>query len=150
MHIQKVVDLSGLSRGQINQLISRHGIGVHGRLLRTEVHEGAARDFTPADAFAFCIGGRAAALGCNMTTVRDLIISFPIPAVDPATFRQRAIFDGYRRDVVHLLVAKQVAGEWVSKIVLPEKVYDATKKAPVALVFPATEIARAIEDVCDE
>lgn len=151
MRIQQVVDLSNLTRGQINQLISRHGLGVHGHLLANEVVEGGARNFTPADCFAFCVGGRAAAMmGCDMTTVRDIICSLPMPAINPATFRQREIFPGYRREDDLLLVVRCTGGEFDAVFVTGDKLHTATKNALAALVFPASKMARAIEDAADE
>lgn len=142
MRIQQVEVLTGLTRGQINQLISRYGVLVHGG------HKpGSARDFTPADVFGFCIAGRAAALGVNMPTIRWIVASLPMPVVDPSTFHQREIFPGYRRDRELLLVVTESEGNFNSHFVSPDKVHLAVAKdAEAALVFPASKIAREIED----
>src|SRR5690606_20577858 len=124
--------LSSLSRGQINQLISRYGVGVHGRAI-----QGGARNFTPADAFAFCVAGRASALGVDMPTIRDIIACLPIPALDPSTFEQREIFPGYSRSCKVFFVVTERDGEFRGEFVADKQVHLVTRGAAAALVFPA-------------
>ncbi|WP_336801742.1 hypothetical protein [Kaistia sp. MMO-174] len=68
--IHDVVALSGLSRAQIDLLISRHGVAVRGRAA-----PGEGRRFVKADALRFAIAGELARLGLNQPRISDALAS---------------------------------------------------------------------------
>lgn len=142
MNIHDVCLLSGLTRGQINQLISRWRVTPH---YQKSVAAGSARRFTSADVFNFCIAGRATAIGLDGPTIRDIVASLPIPRVDPDTFEQIEIFPGYRADRNMVLVVAKDKDGFCSSFVSASKsstVMDGGTK----IVFEASKIAREIAE----
>jgi DNA-binding transcriptional MerR regulator len=77
MDIHAIVKLSGLSRDQINQLVSRYGVVVRGRS-----DPGSARRFTPSDAFALIVAGMLYRIGFTMIGIRDALAMMPMPVLD--------------------------------------------------------------------
>lgn len=140
MDIHTISDLSGLSRGQINQLISRWSIDVYGRVY------GTARDFTSADAFNFCIAGLASRIGLSMPEIRDLIAAMPMPRRKSSTFQQAETFPG--RSVMPddvLMVVLRKDDTFSCTFVAPEKLGTIINRAPSALIFQAGRIAEEVE-----
>lgn len=140
MDIHKLSDLSGLTRGQINQMISRWSVAVHGQV------RGTVRDFTSADAFNFRIAGLASHMGLSMPEIRDLIASMPMPRVDPNTFEQIETFPGREKLPEDVLLVVQRKGEmFACQFIAPEKLGAIINRAPAALVFQAGRIADELE-----
>ena len=140
MDIHTLSDLSGLTRGQINQLVSRWSVAVHGQM------RGTVRDFTSADAFNFCIAGLASRIGLTMPEIRDIIAAMPMPRIDPNTFAQVETFPGRAKLPDDVLLVVQRKGEMFScRFIVPDKLGAIINKAPAALVFQAGRIADDVE-----
>jgi len=86
MKILTLSTMSGLTRGQIDQFISRYGIHVH-----AQPRFGAAREFTPADAFMINLAGQLRAMRVNNQDIASAVGSI-VPRVDPHTFEQLEIY----------------------------------------------------------
>jgi hypothetical protein len=72
MNIHQIIDVSGLTRDQVNTLISRFGVHVWGRN-----SPGGARDFTTADAFTFALAGILDRAGFSMSGIRYALAGLP-------------------------------------------------------------------------
>lgn len=139
MNIHTVSELSGLSRGQIDQLISRWGVTPHGK-----ARPGGAREFTLADCFAFCVAGHAARMGVSQPGIRDIIGALPMPKLSRDTFEQVEVFPG--RAVMRnawLVVAAGDDGELRGEFVEASQLKSV---AGASMIFPASQIAAAIEE----
>jgi len=78
--IHDIVSLSGLTRAQINLLISRYGVGVWGR-----ADSGEGRNFEPVDAFNFCVAGALYRLGLRQPKIRTALGAMPLVRLDGTT-----------------------------------------------------------------
>jgi hypothetical protein len=87
--ISEVAELTGLSRGQIEQLISRHGIPVWAR-----AEPGKAREFLPVDVFTFMLIGELDRLHVGHASISGIIASLNPYKLDPASGLPIEIFPG--------------------------------------------------------
>lgn len=149
MNIHHVSQLSGLSRGQINQLISRHGYTPHAK-----PQNGEARSFTKADAFDLVVAGRLARLGLGQAWIAEALAALPIPQVDPNTFEQIEVFPG-RRKFSHegasavLVIDCNEAGNFTAEFAAASDLPRILARTHVAVVLNADDIANTIEQLAD-
>jgi len=136
----EVARLSGLSTGQIDQLISRWGVGLWMGSTR-----GSSRKFLAVDAFKFMIAGELHRLGIDQRTVRDMLASL-LPdsqnlTEEPPTFpHQRQ--DGPRQFVVIFTHNQAFASIVVDGEALGRAL--AARKTAGAIVLDATAMAERI------
>lgn len=72
------VRVSGLTKYQIDQFISRYGFAPYGK-----AHIGAAREFHPADVFDLVLAGQLHRMGFSQPTVRDFLAVQPFRSEGP-------------------------------------------------------------------
>lgn len=140
MDIHTLIRLSGLTRGQINQLISRWSVDVYGSIY------GKGREFTAADGFNFCVAGLASRMGLTMPEISRIIEAMPMPRRKSSTFQQAETFPG--RSVMPddvLMVIQRKDDAFSCTFIAPEKLGAVLNKAPAALVFQAGRIAIEVE-----
>jgi hypothetical protein len=106
MNIHDVIEISGLTRGQINQLLSRSGVFVFGPVLPGKI-----RIFTGADTLKFAESGELSRLGFDAPAIAKIwhCIRGRALAVDPYSFAPLEIFPGEKSvdgDDVFLLIVK--------------------------------------------
>jgi hypothetical protein len=146
MKINEVSVMSGLSRGQIDQLISRHRIHLHAK-----PRFGAAREFTPADAFMIALAGQLRAMGVKNENISSAVASI-MPRVDPDTFEQLEIYPDRAAleaagEPVYALVAKNEQDEMATEFVRQSNLDKELRKLGrgAGIVVCASLIASTIE-----
>lgn len=140
MDISSVSRISGLTRGQIDQAISRWTITPHARS-----EPGKPRRFTAADCFKFAVVGELHRMGLAWPAIREAVWAATLtPEVDPETFEQIEIFPGASRFVEAVLVIRNFnqdelpEARFVERADLPKIGSEAT------IVLPASKIASRI------
>ena len=139
MNIHQIAHLSGLSRSQIDILISRHGIVPQGGNER-----GKHREFTKADAFDFAVIGEITRFGlANADAVLAVssIIRRTLNDGSQEVFSHQTDFDP--DESVFLLITRDQHIE--PHFVGGEALTIALKRLNPALVLNATKIAREVE-----
>ena len=144
LNIHDICRLSGLSRVQVEQAISRWLITPHHKSA-----PGQARRFTQGDAFAFCLAGELHRIGFSWPAIRDVYAVLPFPEVDEY-FEQVEIFPGYAqlREAVAVVTNFNTAELPVVRYV--ERADLSKVGAEPAIVLPATRIAKLVEAVANE
>lgn len=148
MKIQNLSTMSGLTRGQIDQLISRHGIELH-----SKPPAGAARNFTPADSFLISLAGELHRVGLRNKEIASAVASI-IPEVDPNTFRQTEIYPGRASleaagEPVFAIIVKGKDGNTVTEFSRQSDLYRKLGEigAGTGIVVSASLIANTIEQL---
>ncbi len=143
--IDEVSKLSGLSRGQIEQLISRYGVISPW----CKVLPGNAREFLPADVFLFVMAGELYRLGLNQATIRDIFASLPFHKLDPVgapveVFGGQAATNGR---VFWIIAATSEGPEFVQAVFDAEAIGRViiARKLSSPIIIDATEIAARID-----
>lgn len=79
MNIHQLATLTGLTRGQIHQCLSRYNIplGAKGR-------PGVARSFSKAEVFSFCVAGGMRRMGIKWPAIKRYIAVLPCAKLDEA------------------------------------------------------------------
>lgn len=141
MNIHEVARLSGLSKIQVEQAISRWLITPQRRS-----PSGHARQFCKADVFMFMIAGEAHRMGLGWPGVRDVVLSAcGVVEINPDTDEPIHVFPGAPHFADAVLVLSNFTSEAMPEARFIERAELTKLGAEPFIAFPATRIAKLIE-----
>jgi len=143
MDIHAILKISGLTRGQVDQLISRYSFQPQG-----SSRSGLGRTFTKADAFKFAAAGELSRLGLNQPTIANAL-SY-VEKIDRATFEQLETFPGcsefsLRAETAFLAVSLDRNGEHLPWFLSSIQLSELISQELSIVVVNATAIAERVE-----
>jgi len=141
--IDEVADLSGLTVGQIEQAISRWGIGIWAR-----PEPGLARRFLPADLFTLIAVSELLKLGLGWRGAREALAAFPLCELgeDGMPVDICPGYHGPDRQIYYLIYPADLG--FASVITSADNIassFALMAKTPSAILFDATAIADRVE-----
>jgi hypothetical protein len=144
MNIHQITGLSGLTRDQVNTLISRFGVTVWGRN-----EPGGARAFTTGDAFTFALAGMLERAGFSMSGIRYALAGLPFPRF--GADGRPADYLGFAADLNAslLILAMRSDASWESFVVSSLDGAEARIAGRFAIVVDLPTIAARIREAED-
>jgi hypothetical protein len=142
-----VVETSGLTSGQVDQLISRWGVEPDGPRV------GATRLFYETDLFVFIVAGELARLGLDQKSIAHAVHSLPLLPRDPESFAPQATYANPGQAICLVFLPRgdskefSATGHFVPKDVVGQ-VFGAFASCG-AIVLDAGAIAARIEQAPD-
>ena len=141
----EAIAMSGLTRGQIDQLISRHGYAVYGsRGARRE------RYFNATDMFNLMLAGALHDLGMSMPGIRDVLLvalglyAWDTDADQPAEIYPGQLAAGPGR---HKLIIYRWRKSWHTRVVKEDNGQSALgPRGTVAIAIDATGLVERIQE----